>query len=242
MKYLVELFSNTILIVVTVTTGLVLFALHSPLSPLPTAWNPYRPFDPADEVTFATRFKLQPLIEDEALCQQALTALNVTFEKRQDFVSTENDVCGISNRTFVEAFDNVAVGPIETQCHIAVRMALWTRDIASPSAFALFGERLTRVETQGSYNCRPMRTDDGPGEMMSEHSTANAIDVRALTLQSGREISLTKGWNGTANEAQFLRELRDGGCQVFRATLSPDFNRVHEDHFHFDAGRFRVCR
>jgi hypothetical protein len=43
-------------------------------------------------------------------------------------------------------------------------------------------------------------------------------------------------------EAKFLREVRDGACDVFHAVLGPDFNAAHRDHFHLDMGRHKVCR
>ena len=218
------------------------FIFRSPVTPLPDQYNPFRPFDPLQPVTFATRFKFEQIIQNEFSCQIALQQLNVTFEKREDFVIEGNEQCGIPHRTFVTAFDGVAIGPIETQCHVALRMALWTRDVAAPAAFELFRDPLTEITTQGSYNCRTIRTDEGEGQSMSEHATANAIDISGVKLESGREITVLSGWDGFSDEKELIRRLHRGGCNVFRGALGPDFNSAHNDHFHFDAGVFRICR
>ena len=47
--------------------------------------------------------------------------------------------------------------------------------------------------------------------------------------------------------AAFLREVRDGACDLFATVLSPDYNAAHADHFHLDqAARgaigWRGCR
>ncbi len=43
-------------------------------------------------------------------------------------------------------------------------------------------------------------------------------------------------------KATFLRQVRDGACQGFRAVLGPDYNAAHRNHFHLDRGPYRVCR
>ena len=37
-------------------------------------------------------------------------------------------------------------------------------------------------------------------------------------------------------------DVRAGACRFFDVVLSPEFNELHRDHFHFDMGRFRACR
>jgi hypothetical protein len=76
---------------------------------------------------------------------------------------------------------------------------------------------------------------------MSEHATANAIDISGVKLADGKFISIRKDWNSAGPEAAFLRELRDGICSYFNLTLSPEYNADHRDHFHVDMGRVRGC-
>lgn len=77
---------------------------------------------------------------------------------------------------------------------------------------------------------------------MSQHATANAFDVSGFVLANGQRIILLKHWNGDGPKAQFLREVRNGLCEWFNVTLSPDYNALHADHFHVDMGPFLTCR
>jgi hypothetical protein len=56
-----------------------------------------------------------------------------------------------------------------------------------------------------------------------------------------------RDWSGGGDKAAFLRNVRDGACDVFATTLSPDYNAAHRDHLHLDQalrGRTggRLCR
>ncbi len=78
-------------------------------------------------------------------------------------------------------------------------------------------------------------------DFVSEHSYANAIDVRSFTLENGRRISVADHF-GTLTaeartaEARFLRSLAhrlyDDG--VFSVVLTRYYDELHRDHFHLD--------
>lgn len=100
---------------------------------------------------------------------------------------------------------------------------------------------MTRIELAGeTYTCRPIagRRD----RRLSEHAFANAVDIRGFTLEDGRVVTVAQGWRGRREDRAFLRAVRDGACRHFQAVLSPDYNRAHRDHLHFDLGRDKMCR
>ena len=150
-------------------------------------------------------------------------------------------------RLLPENRQSIAYAPagVVTSCPVAAALALWERDIVQPAARRHFGRRVSRIDHAGSYSCRRMYgQSEGP---FSEHATADAIDVLGFRLDDGRRISVLKDWNGRAAEAAFLREVRDGACDLFATVLSPDYNRAHADHFHLDqadrgAMGYRLCR
>jgi len=72
----------------------------------------------------------------------------------------------------------------------------------------------------GTYACRSIA---GSGRL-SEHATANAVDVAAFILADGRRISVLEGWNGDERHARFLRSVRVSACRRFNTVLSPDYN------------------
>ena len=107
-----------------------------------------------------------------------------------------------------------------------------------------FNSRVRRLEQGGTYNCRKMarfRT------MVSEHSYANAIDFRSVTLADGRTIDVLSHFGKldvepTTEQGLFLRSVarRAYAEEVFSVVLTPFFDALHRDHFHLDMARYRV--
>lgn len=124
-------------------------------------------------------------------------------------------------------------------CDLAAHFAAWARYGVQPAARQLLGAEVVRIETFGTYNCRPI----AGSTKLSEHAHSNAVDVSAFVLDDGRRISISGGWNGDARAARFLRTVRASACKRFRTVLSPDYNAAHRDHLHFDmGGRGGFCR
>lgn len=124
-------------------------------------------------------------------------------------------------------------------CDLAAHFAAWAKYGVQPAARMLLGAEVVRIETFGTYNCRPI----AGSAKLSEHAHSNAVDVSAFVLDDGRRISITGGWDGDARAAKFLRVVRASACKRFRTVLSPDYNAAHRDHLHFDmGGRGGFCR
>ena len=124
-------------------------------------------------------------------------------------------------------------------CPLAEKFVGWARYGVQPAARLYLGGELARIETFGTYACRPIA---GSGRL-SEHGRSNAVDIAAFVLADGRRISVKNGWNGDGRERQFLRIIRQSACKRFRRVLSPDYNAAHHDHLHFDlGGRGEYCR
>lgn len=123
-------------------------------------------------------------------------------------------------------------------CPLAYSFTQWVQSDLQVPAMGEFGSAIVKVEAMGTYSCRPIA---GTGRL-SEHASANAIDVAAFVLADGRRISVLIGWNGNEREARFLRSVRASACRRFNTVLSPDYNADHRDHFHFDMGRGPFCR
>ena len=82
----------------------------------------------------------------------------------------------------------------------------------------------------------------GAGSVVTRDVPANAIDVAGFRTASGRTISIARNWHDAGADGAFLRTVRDGACRFFGVVLSPDYDTLHRNHFHFDASRWRVCR
>ncbi|KEZ16332.1 Extensin family protein [Sphingobium yanoikuyae] len=124
-------------------------------------------------------------------------------------------------------------------CNLAANFAAWSRYAVQPAARLILGAEIEKIETFGTYNCRPIA---GSGKL-SEHAHSNAIDVSAFVLSDGRRISVEKDWHGDKRTRQFLEVVHASACKRFNTVLSPDYNAAHHDHFHFDmGGRGGFCR
>lgn len=126
-------------------------------------------------------------------------------------------------------------------CPLARAFAGWVREAVQPAAQAWLGSRVVRIESLGTYSCRPVNGQ--AGARLSEHGRANAVDLGAFVLADGRRVTVLSGWNGPDEDVRrFLRAVHDSGCRRFQVGLGPDANAFHRDHLHFDMGRGPYCR
>lgn len=126
-------------------------------------------------------------------------------------------------------------------CPLARAYARWTREAVQSAASQHLGSRVIRIESYGTYACRPVNNQ--PGARISEHGRANAIDIAAFVVADGRRITVLDGWNGEDERVRrFLRQVHQAGCRRFPVGLGPNANALHRDHFHFDMGAGPYCR
>ena len=190
--------------------------------------NPYAPFRLEHPVGWATAGKLAALVDTPSACHAVLAEDGVRFATLPPIGS---GACQLDDRTRLDA-SAMTLRPDQpnSTCAVAAGLILWRARIVEPAAEQHLGQRVISLEHMGTTNCRPIA---GTGRM-SEHATGNAFDISAFRLASGRRITVVEGWTGKADEQAFLRAVRDGACDIFGTTLSPDFNAAHRDHFHFD--------
>ena len=201
--------------------------------------NPYAPLTLAHPIGWATTDKLTALVDTPFACRTVLTDGGVRFATEPPIGTGE---CRLNDRTRL-AETSMILRPDQpnSTCAVAAGLVLWHRKVVAPAATRHLGQRVISFEHLGTTNCRRI----AGGSRMSEHASGNAYDISAFRLASGRRVSLIAGWTGKADEQAFLREVRDGACDIFATTLSPDFNTAHRDHFHLDmaAREFgTVCR
>ncbi len=134
-------------------------------------------------------------------------------------------------------------GKPKVTCGVALAMAR-LETIVQEEAQRHFERRVKRVGHMGTYNCREMANYPG---WVSEHSYANAIDIKWFQLSNGRKISVLDhyvkaGKEPTGAKGRFLRAVarRLYDEEVFAVVLTPSFDRAHRNHFHLDLARYRV--
>lgn len=192
--------------------------------------NPFAPLDLRDPIGLATATKLVALRDDIPTCRAVLDRSEVAYSA---LPAEGEGPCARPDKTQLTAFPLQPSVPATT-CPVAAALELWRERSVAPAAREIMDSELSHFEHMGVYNCRRMR--GGSSNAWSQHSTGNAIDISAVVLEDGRRISLIDDWNGNADEARFLRQIRDDACDVFAVVLSPDYNAAHADHFHLDQG------
>lgn len=205
-------------------------------------YNPSARFELAHPQGWATHRKLVALVHDDAACFAAFDRAKAGYQRRP---AMGEGICRASQRMiltgdkFVPTMRPATAAP---GCAVTAAMILWNRDVVQPLAQKYFGQRVVALENLGSYNCRKI----AGRQAQSEHSNANAIDISAFILADGTRISLINEWGDDDVRSIFLHAVRDGSCDLFSTTLSPDYNRAHADHLHLDmavrAGGWSACR
>lgn len=163
-------------------------------------------------------------------CLFNLQSRNVKFERNAGRI---NGSCSTKNTIILRQFGVSATNLGPMTCGVASRFIYWSNGSVNHAAVQIFGSGLARVETFGTYSCRNIA---GSGRV-SEHASANAVDVSGFVLKDGRRISVLNDWNDSRDEQRFLRTIRDDACSQFGTVLSPDYNAAHKDHFHLDSAQ-----
>jgi hypothetical protein len=131
--------------------------------------------------------------------------------------------------------------PVVT-CQLALGLARFEAIVVA-SAESQLGKRVVRINQGGTYSCRKMARF----KLVSEHSYANAIDIRSFELDDKTSVSVKRHFGKldaepTTAESKFLRLVAHTTFDndVFSVVLTPFWDELHADHFHLDDAHFRV--
>lgn len=212
----------------------ILLGLHTIIPP---QHNPYRVLDPNESVGLATRGQLVHLKRNPELCRQALTSAGIGFSEFDDTLNQSR--CQPEGTLVLQrSATPYSAAPLRMSCHQLAALYVWETQIVRPQAERLFGSPLRQVQTYGTFSCRNIAGT----RRLSEHASANAIDIYGFALEDGRDISVLRDWQSDEVEGLFLDRIHRGACGLFSVTLGPDYNAAHADHFHLDMGRLTTCR
>jgi hypothetical protein len=195
---------------------------------------PWTPLDLTQPVGAFTGRKLVALRGEAEQCRALLDQAGVRFTALPERGSGSQ--CGFADGVRFTSGGALRIGyappGLGTSCPVAAALALWEWHVVQPAALQHFGQEVARIDHFGSYSCRRIY---GRSEgAWSEHATANAVDIAGFRLMDGKRVSVLHDWNGSAEEHAFLREVRNGACDLFATVLSPDYNAAHRDHLHLD--------
>lgn len=150
--------------------------------------------------------------------------------------------CGIPNAVRLTSIDGVALSqPALMTCSTAQALKTWINVGARP-AVKRQGGGVTGLRVAAHYACRTRNNQ--PGAKISEHGRGKAIDISAILLADGSEMSVLNDW-GNGKKGRALRQMHGAACGPFGTVLGPEADRFHRDHFHFDTakhGNGSYCR
>jgi hypothetical protein len=208
---------------------------------------PWTALDLTRPVGAFTGRKLTALVDEGERCHALMEQAGIAFDILPPLRAS--DQCGYDEAVRLRPGGALEMtwrpAGLGTRCAVAASLALWEWHVVQPAALAAFGQEVRSVEHFGSYSCRRLYgRDEGA---WSEHAGANAVDIAGFILADGSRVSVLRDWDDEGPRGRFLREVRDGACRLFATVLSPDYNRAHADHFHFDHAQrgaygWRGCR
>ena len=184
--------------------------------------------------------RLAMLRRDPNLCREVLVRPHIVVSEIKSRPLREG--CGWTNAVALSQAAGVSVAAKPLSCEMAAALTLWTANVLQPEAQEMLGQPVKTIHTMGTYSCRNIIGNPLWRNRRSEHATANALDISGFTLANGERISVLQDWPNTGAKGKFLRKIHRRSCRYFRASLSPNFNRAHRDHFHFDRGVLWSCR
>lgn len=194
---------------------------------------PWTELDLRHPIGIFTLRKLVELGEQPAQCRALLKKAGIADVPAPPR-STGSD-CGYADgMRLAEDGRTVAFEPagLVTSCPVAAALALFERDVLQSAARRHFGTKVTAIDHAGSYSCRRLY-GRAEGDF-SEHATADAVDITGFRLADGTRVSVVSDWRSDGPKSEFLRDVRDGACDLFATVLSPDYNAAHADHLHLD--------
>lgn len=180
-------------------------------------------------------------------CGQRLMELGVEFRAASlPLKQYQGDIptCGALDAvTLLKAPGGMSFRPPATvTCQLALALVEVERLIQA-AAKEEFGKNVRSLHQGGTYSCRKMARFN----LVSEHSYGNAIDIFAFTLDDGSKVSVLNDYGKTSeapstSQAKFLRKVASAAFDegVVSVSLSPFWDALHRDHFHFDMARYRV--
>ena len=208
---------------------------------LPAAYTPLPVLDIDRPLPLVVDWQLSELRRDTTLCRRVIAGSDQLSARPVPPRAIVNG-CGWRNAVRVSQAGGARIGIRRVSCEVAAALALWMVHDVQPLAQKILNARVVSFQNFGTYSCRNIIGSRFWRKVRSQHATANAIDISSFKLSNGTTVSVNRHWRGSQDKSQFLRAIHQRACSYFRVALSPDFNRAHHDHFHFDRGAFLRCK
>ncbi|MDA8230884.1 MAG: extensin family protein [Magnetospirillum sp.] len=187
------------------------------------------------------------LVDPDTACLRDLAAANATFQPLGSF---GRGSCRIANPVRISGGPLAWNHPGILTCRMARTLIHFETDVVQPLALKHFHQAVVRIDHFGTYDCRVRRTETtvaanrlgtSKGGRLSEHAMGRAIDLAGFELADGTVVSVKKDWHAGGQRGAFLHEVARASCRVFNVVLTPNHDRLHQDHIHLDIGPNTLC-
>ncbi|RYH09360.1 extensin family protein [Tropicimonas sp. IMCC6043] len=150
--------------------------------------------------------------------------------------------CGVANPVKVTSVAGVRLStPATIDCDAARALNTWVEKGIKP-AFGGKGGGVSELKVAAHYACR--KRNNRPSGKLSEHAKGHAVDISAIRLANGTEVTVLDGWRSRKWSA-VMRRAHGSACGPFGTVLGPNADGYHRDHFHVDVASYRsgpYCR
>ncbi len=197
----------------------------------------YAPLDLREPPNFLTPMQLYFLRASPEKCFTVLARSDVQFTRQQYPFNDRG--CGFDDGAVLTRSTINYGGGVLLRGSALASLVLWERHVLQQEAERTLKKKVRAIRTFGTFSCR--NVNHQKDARLSQHATANAIDLAAFTFDDGSSVTVLKDWD-KGEPGEFLRAVHRGACRFFGGVLSPDYNAAHANHFHFDMGWWKVCR
>lgn len=188
------------------------------------------------------------VIDPETACLGELRELRAAYQPIETFGESQ-DGCGVANPVKVSAGSVPWNRPGVLTCSMARTVVRFEAEVVQPAAMARFGQAVRKIHHAGTYDCRVRRNSTqaaaalggSKGGRLSEHAKGQAIDIVGFELADGTMVTVKKDWRGAGAKSAFLQEVARASCSAFNVVLTPNHDRLHQDHLHLDIGPHTLC-
>ncbi len=228
-----------LLTLILLATGVVLFPWLQ--QQLPAQYNPFTPLSVTDPPGLITHYKLRRLAQNPVACQAVLDRAQaaglLSFKK----VGSTTGQCPLSDAVRIQNFGPVALSSsFLASCPLAVSTTMFVVQAAAPLANSVLEQKLVRIDHLGSFACRNIY-HRAQGRL-SEHATADAVDLAGFKMSAGETITVAGSWKETGKTSDYLHQVFSAGCPFMGNIIGPDYNAAHANHFHLGMRWFGFCR
>jgi len=135
--------------------------------------------------------------------------------------------CGVPDPVRITSVAGVRLSQAATvDCDTARALKTWVERGVEPA----YGKgKVVQLQVAGHYVCRTR--NHRAGAKVSEHGRGRAIDISGFTFSNGKTVSVLRNFDST------MRKAHKAACGIFKTTLGPGSDGMHEDHLHFDTAK-----